>query len=62
VGKYFGRWLLGRPRRSWGYSFKRDLIKMVYEIGWWKEVAQYSVQWWVLVLTVLDLRVLLLQN
>jgi len=35
---------------------------MVYEIGWWKEVAQYSVQWWVLVLTVLDLRVLLLQN
>jgi hypothetical protein len=57
VGKPEGRKALGRPRRSWLYSIRMDLIEM----GWgdvdWIGLAQGRDRWRALVNSVLNIRV-----
>jgi hypothetical protein len=57
VGKPGRKKPLGRPRRRWVDNIKMD----IREIGWggvhWMDMAQNRDQWWVLVNTVLNLRV-----
>jgi hypothetical protein len=58
VGKPVEKRSLGRPRHRWGDRIRRHLR----EIGWvnveWIQLAQDRDQWWVLVNTVKNLRVL----
>jgi hypothetical protein len=58
VGKPEGERSLGRPRRRWVDNIKMDLT----ETGWdgvdWIDMAQDRDQWWALVNTVMNLRVL----
>jgi hypothetical protein len=53
---------LGRPRRGWEYRIRMNLT----ETGWgsveWIQFAQDSDQWWALVNTVMNIRVLAPQN
>jgi hypothetical protein len=58
VGKPVEKRSLGRTRHRWGDRIRRHLR----EIGWgnveWIQLAQDRDQWWVLVNTVINLRVL----
>jgi hypothetical protein len=53
-----GKRPLGRPRRRWEDEIRMDLR----EIGWgsvdWIQLAQDRDRWWVIVNTVMNLRVL----
>jgi hypothetical protein len=57
VGKPEGKRLLGRPRRSWVYNIKMDLL----EIGWggvdWIGLAQDRDKWRALVNVVMNIRI-----
>jgi hypothetical protein len=57
VGKPEEKRPLGRPRNRWEDEIRKDLR----EIGWgieWVQLAQHRDWWWVLLNTVMDLRVL----
>jgi hypothetical protein len=57
-----GKRPLGRPRHRWEDGIRMDL----WETGWgsadWIQLAQNLDQWWVLVNTVMNLRVLAPQS
>jgi hypothetical protein len=50
---------VGRPKREWEDNFEIDLWESGCEDVRWMELARDRVQWWALVLAVLNLRVLL---
>jgi hypothetical protein len=58
VGKLFVKCSLERLRRKKRITLRR-IEKMGCEDGRWMELDQNGVQWWVLVLAVLNLHVLL---
>ena len=57
VGKPEGKRPLGRPRRRWEDNIKMDLQEMGEGGGDWMELTQDRDRWWVLVSTVMNLRV-----
>jgi len=56
VGKPEGKRPLGRPKRRWEDNIKMDLQEAGGG-GDWMELAQDRDRWWVLVNTVMNLRV-----
>jgi hypothetical protein len=58
---YKARCCYGNPLESGNLEdvIMMDIIKICYEGGRWMALAQDRFQWWALVLTVLNLRVLL---
>jgi hypothetical protein len=48
---------LGRPRRRWEDNIKMDLREIGIYGANWIQLAQDRVQWWVFVITVMNLRV-----
>jgi len=56
VGKPEGKRALGRPRRRWEDTFKKDLREVVGG-GDWIELAQDRDRWRALVNTVMNLRI-----
>jgi hypothetical protein len=62
MGNHKGKRPLGRPRHRWEDGIRMDL----WEIGWgsvdWIQLAQNLDQWWALVNTVMNLRVLAPQS
>jgi hypothetical protein len=58
VGKPKGKRPLGRPRRRWEDGVRMDLREIGLEGVDWIRLAQDRDRWWVLVSTVMNLRVL----
>ena len=57
VEKPEGKRPLGRPRRRWEDTIKRDLQEMGGGCGDWMELAQDRDRWWALVNTAMNFRV-----
>jgi hypothetical protein len=57
VGKPEGKRPLGRPRSRWEDNIRIDLREMGWEGVDWMNVTQDRDQWWILVNTVMNLRV-----
>jgi hypothetical protein len=57
VGRPEGRRPLGRTRRSWEDNIKMDLWEIEFGDVDWIHLAQDRDRWWVLVNTVMNLRV-----
>jgi hypothetical protein len=57
VGNCEGKRELGRRRCGWENNIKMDLEGIECEVMDWTRLAQFRVQWWVLVSTVMNLRV-----
>jgi hypothetical protein len=58
VVKPEGKRPLGRPRRRWEDNIRMDLKKKERESVNWIHLAQDSDQWWALVNTVMNFRVI----
>jgi hypothetical protein len=52
-----GKRPLGRPRHRWENNIKPDLREIGIDEAKWIRLAQYRVQWWAFVNTVMNLRV-----
>ena len=57
VGKHEGKRPLGRPRHRWVDNIKMDLQEVGGGFGHWMKLAQDRERSWVLVSTVMNLRV-----
>jgi hypothetical protein len=59
MGKPLGKLPPGRPIKRWDVNMKIDITVIGCEDVKWMELAQERVQWWALVLAVLNLRFVL---
>jgi hypothetical protein len=57
VGRPEGKRPLARPRRRWEDNIKMDLSEIGIDEANWIRPAQYRIQWWAFVNTVMNLRV-----
>jgi hypothetical protein len=57
VGRPEGKRPLGRPRSRWENNIKLDLMEIGIDGANWIQLAQYRVQWWATVNTIMSLRV-----
>jgi hypothetical protein len=53
-----GKRPLGRARRRWEVNIKMDLREIGIDVANWIQLAQDRVQWWALVNTIMNLRIL----
>jgi hypothetical protein len=57
VGEAEGKRPLGRPRSRWEGNIRMDVREIRWEVVDWVLLAQDRVHWWILVTTVMKLRI-----
>jgi hypothetical protein len=57
VGRPEGKRPVGRPRCRWEDNIKMDLMEIGIDGANWIQMAQYRIQWWASVKTVMNLRI-----